>query len=120
MMLGIDVSLWLFKGDDASTWKQKHPNTWTIDDVNVWGNSIADANNLSPSLRRTLLVSLRRFSGKQLLRMTYDDVRIMFPDVADILYSAMQQTFSAYGEYQGKPFIINTDNDTETFIFQRK
>ena len=35
------------------------------------------------------------------MHMTYDDVRLRFSDVDDILYSAMQQLFSGYTEYQG-------------------
>ena len=63
---------------------------------------------MSSSLRRALVVSLCRFSGRQLLRMTIDDVRHNFPEFQDTLYSAIKETFSAYTDTQGKRFAINT------------
>ena len=97
----IALQLLFISEEDAKIWRLKHPYSWTIDDITSWGNYVAETNNFSQSLHRALVINLRRFSGKQLMHMTYDDVRRRFSDVGDILYSAMQQLFSGYTEYQG-------------------
>lgn len=90
-------------GPESDQWTKIHPDNWTADDITAWGNHVADENNMSPSLRRALVISLCRFSGRQLLRMTTDDFKRNFPEFQNTLYPAMENTFSTHSVQQAVP-----------------